>query len=260
MGTSWCGRALRSAKRGTERMRRFVRIALLVSVFAALGDVPAFGQAVADQPQPVRIDITTPVAEAAQLFGIPEAWIWAVMRTESAGRIGAVSSAGALGLMQLMPATWARQRARLGLGEDPFDPRDNIAAGTSYLRELYDRYGPSGFLAAYNAGPGRYEDWRDRGRPLPAETLDYVARIAPGLADLPAPVLQSASTPAVAVSALPVQPARISWTQGGLFAARPKQPDGASGSSAALAPSQLASSPRTPLNGVFAPVSGDRSR
>jgi hypothetical protein len=82
------------------------------------------------------------------------------MRTESAGRIGAVSSAGAMGLMQLMPGTWARQRTRFGLGPDPFDPRDNIMAGTSYLREMYDSYGASGFLAAYNAGPGRYEDWR----------------------------------------------------------------------------------------------------
>ena len=75
------------------------------------------------------------------------------MRVESGGRIGAVSSAGAMGLMQLMPGTWARQRARFGLGSDPFDPRDNIIAGTSYLREMYDRYGADGFLAAYNAVP-----------------------------------------------------------------------------------------------------------
>ncbi|MFX4802016.1 lytic transglycosylase domain-containing protein, partial [Acinetobacter baumannii] len=70
------------------------------------------------------------------------------MRTESAGRIGAVSTAGAMGLMQLMPGTWARQRARFGLGADPFDPRDNIIAGASYLRELFDSYGAPGFLAA----------------------------------------------------------------------------------------------------------------
>src|SRR3546814_5679674 len=81
----------------------------------------------------------------------------------------------------LMPGTWARQRARFSLGSDPFDPRDNIIAGTSYLREMYDRYGADGFLAAYNAGPGRYEEYARRGRPLPAETVNYVARIAPRL-------------------------------------------------------------------------------
>lgn len=84
-----------------------------------------------------------------------------------------------MGLMQLMPGTWARQRARFSLGQDPFDPRDNILAGTSYLREMYDRYGAQGFLAAYNAGPGRYEDWLAGRRSLPLETRRYVARIAP---------------------------------------------------------------------------------
>lgn len=125
------------------------------------------------------IDISSHVREASQRFGIPEHWIFAVIRTESAGRVRAVSSAGAMGLMQLMPGTWARQRDRFGLGDDPFDPRDNILAGTSYLREMYDRYGLQGFLAAYNAGPGRYEQWRDKGRDLPLETRRYVATIAP---------------------------------------------------------------------------------
>jgi soluble lytic murein transglycosylase-like protein len=128
--------------------------------------------------QIARTDIAPHVRGAAQRFSIPEAWIYAVIRIESAGRTRAVSSAGAMGLMQLMPGTWARQRARFGLGTDPFDPRDNIIAGTSYLREMYDRYGAVGFLAAYNAGPGRYEEWRDRGRPLPLETRRYVASVA----------------------------------------------------------------------------------
>lgn len=125
-----------------------------------------------------RVDIDAFVAKAAQRFGLPETWIYAVIRAESAGRIHAVSSAGAMGLMQLMPPTWARQRARFALGSDPFEPRDNILAGASYLREMYDRYGPTGFLAAYNAGPGRYEDWRAGRRALPRETIDYVAKLA----------------------------------------------------------------------------------
>lgn len=138
----------------------------------------AHAQPIGGSTQPLRIGIADYVREAAQRFGIPDAWIYAVIRIESAGRVRAVSSAGAMGLMQLMPGTWARQRTRLMLGSDPFDPRDNILAGTAYLREMYDRYGPAGFLAAYNAGPGRYEEWRDRGRPLPLETRRYVALIA----------------------------------------------------------------------------------
>ena len=59
--------------------------------------------------------------------------------------------------MQIMPQTWAELRARYGLGTDPYDPHDNILAGAAYIRELHDRYGAPGFLAAYNAGPGRYE-------------------------------------------------------------------------------------------------------
>jgi soluble lytic murein transglycosylase-like protein len=75
-----------------------------------------------------------------------------------------------MGLMQIMPETWATLRLRYGLGADPFDPHDNILAGAAYLRELHDRYGSPGFLAAYNAGPARYEDHLATGQPLPAET------------------------------------------------------------------------------------------
>ena len=120
------------------------------------------------------------VADAARRFGIPEAWIWAVMRVESRGNSRAVSRAGAMGLMQIMPATWGTMRARYGLGPDPFDVRDNIMAGAAYLREMHDRYGnASAMLAAYNAGPGRYDDFVSRGRPLPPETVGYLDQLAP---------------------------------------------------------------------------------
>jgi membrane-bound lytic murein transglycosylase B len=213
---------------------------------------PAIGQDASEPAPPRTVDIASHVAEASQRFGIPEHWIYAVMRTESAGRIGAVSSKGAQGLMQLMPTTWARQRARFGLGTDPFDPRDNIMAGTSYLREMYDSYGASGFLAAYNAGPGRYEQWRDGGRPLPAETRAYVAKIAP--------MLQPSSAATVVASASPVQPVRPSWTQGQLFAVRGDAERQASGSFAAAAPPSSIPASSAPLNGLFAPVSGSRSQ
>ncbi|MER9365011.1 lytic transglycosylase domain-containing protein [Mesorhizobium sp. M0518] len=117
------------------------------------------------------------IAEASHRFGVPTALIRAVMGKESAGDVRAVSSAGARGLMQIMPGTWDYLRARWSLGRDPFDPRDNILAGTAYLRELHDRFGSPGFLAAYNAGPSRYEAYL-AGRPLPAETRAYVAALA----------------------------------------------------------------------------------
>jgi soluble lytic murein transglycosylase-like protein len=121
------------------------------------------------------------VVEASRRFGIPTVWIRAVISQESGGDVYAVSSKGAMGLMQIMPQTWRDLRARYGFGRDPFDPHDNVHAGTAYLRELHDRYGMPGFLAAYNAGPARYEDYLTAGRPLPAETVNYVSAVAPRL-------------------------------------------------------------------------------
>jgi len=228
-------------------MRRLVQCAVILAAFGLCGNEPAFGQDAAEQPTLRVTDVAAHVAEAAQRFGLPEQWIYAVMRAESAGRIGAVSSAGAMGLMQLMPGTWARQRARFGLGSDPFNPRDNIMAGTSYLREMYDSYGASGFLAAYNAGPGRYRDWRDRGRPLPAETGAYIAKIAP--------MLQTGSAPTVAASALFAQTGLVSWTQSQLFAVRAKSETNASDDSAATASPVQTPARFAPLDGLFVPVS-----
>lgn len=147
------------------------------------------------------------IEEAAQRFGIPAAWIRAVMHVESAGDVRAISSAGAMGLMQIMPDTWAELRVRHRLGRDPYDPRDNILAGAAYLREMYDRYDSPGFLAAYNAGPGRYEQYL-AGRPLPAETRAYVAALVPlfGGGERPGPVTVAATDP----------PA---WTRAPLFVA-----------------------------------------
>jgi hypothetical protein len=126
------------------------------------------------------------VSEASKRFTIPEHWIRAVMRAESGAKPRSRSSRGAIGLMQIMPKTWTELRARHGLGADPYDPHDNIVAGAAYIRELSDRYGVPGFLAAYNAGPGRYERHLRTGRPLPAETQAYVATLAPMLEDKPA--------------------------------------------------------------------------
>jgi hypothetical protein len=127
------------------------------------------------------------IAEASQKYDVPELWIREVMRQESGGQLYQdgqliTSSAGAMGLMQVMPETYDELKERYNLGDDPFDPHDNIMAGAAYIRELYDVYGSPGFLAAYNAGPGRLDDYLTRNRPLPAETRHYVARIGPNIA------------------------------------------------------------------------------
>lgn len=119
------------------------------------------------------------VIEAAHRFSVPASWIGAVMAMESGGDVLALSPQGAMGLMQIMPDTWAGLRVRHGFGADPYEPRDNILAGAAYLREMHDRYGSPGFLAAYNAGPARYDEYLATGRELPAETQLYVAMLAP---------------------------------------------------------------------------------
>lgn len=118
------------------------------------------------------------IDEAARRFGLPVYWIRAVLEVESAGDVRARSPKGAMGLMQIMPQTWAELRLRYQLGNDPYDPHDNILAGAAYLRELHDRFGSPGFLVAYNAGPARYEEHL-AGRALPAEAQAYLARLAP---------------------------------------------------------------------------------
>jgi hypothetical protein len=82
-------------------------------------------------------------------------------------------------LMQIVPGTWAEWRSRYCLGVDPYDPHDNILAGTAYIRELDDRYGALGLLAAYNAGPRRYARHLATGRLLSEQTQAYVATLAP---------------------------------------------------------------------------------
>lgn len=182
------------------RLRAARRTALLLLLGPSIPFAsPALGQ-VPDAPvaQAVLRDPNAPhVAEAALRFGIPEHWIRAVLRAESAGDLRAVSSAGAIGLMQIMPDTWTGLRQRYRLGRDPFDRRDNILAGAAYLREMFDRYGNvAAMLAAYNAGPGRYDEYLSGGRNLPAETRAYVTALAPLLgADAQHGAVSAAATP-----------------------------------------------------------------
>ena len=112
------------------------------------------------------------VTNASQTDGVPAGLVRAVMMAESAGNPGAISVAGAQGLMQLMPGT----SASCGIA-NPFDPVENVHCGTSYLHSLLRRYHNNVALAvaAYNAGPGAVD--RYGGVPPYAETRAYVVRV-----------------------------------------------------------------------------------
>jgi soluble lytic murein transglycosylase len=111
------------------------------------------------------------IVKAARDSGVPAAMVKAVIHAESAFDPQAVSKAGAMGLMQLMPGT-ARE---LGVGQ-PFRADENVQGGTRYLRQLHDRYGNWAYtLAAYNAGPTAVD--RHQGIPPYAETQQYVKRV-----------------------------------------------------------------------------------
>ncbi|MFN8831634.1 MAG: lytic transglycosylase domain-containing protein [Labrys sp. (in: a-proteobacteria)] len=194
----------------TARRRSFPSRAIVLVALLAVLMLPALAHAEPRDPYGRYI------AEAAQRFAIPERWIREVMRVESAGRPRAVSHAGAMGLMQIMPGTWKELRRAHGLGADPFQPRDNILAGTAYLRQMYDRYRSVRLmLAAYNAGPGRTDAHVSAGRRLPAETRAYIAALVPALTGThsgePSPPVQvaqadPATAPLFALAAPPSAP------------------------------------------------------
>lgn len=111
-------------------------------------------------------------AEAGAREGVAASLLRAVIETESSALPCAVSRKGAMGLMQLMPAT------ALDLAvENPFDPKENVDAGARFLKQLLVRYGGDLALAlgAYNAGPSRVD--AAGGVPGIPETVDYVSRI-----------------------------------------------------------------------------------
>lgn len=132
------------------------------------------------------------IVEAAKRFDLPVPWIERVMAAESGGRTRLAgrpirSSAGAIGLMQLMPATWEEMRRQHHLGTDPDDPRDNILAGAAYLKAMRDAFGYPGLFAAYNAGPARYRAHLAGRRALPAETRAYLSAVVPDTAAVVSP-------------------------------------------------------------------------
>ena len=210
-----------------RRHRAMLGLALAVAMTLACSEAysqpTAVRRATADA---VSAPFAAFVAEASQRFGIPAGWIRAVMRAESFGDVRAISPKGAIGLMQIMPDTWASLRLRYRLGVNPYDAHDNIIAGAAYLRELHDRYGIPGFLAAYNAGPARWEDHLATGRPLPAETRAYLTRLTPIVGE-------TAADDTVILAAVVK-----SWTEASLFPVRPAGPPSDTSSASRPHPSQ----------------------
>ena len=137
-----------------------------VPVTAPPGPVIAPPPATSPAPSPTEL-----ADAAADKYGLPRPLVRIVMAAESGFHAGAVSPKGAIGLMQLMPAT------AQNLGADPYDPAQNVDAGVRYLSDLLIRYHRSLWraLAAYNAGPDAVDKYH--GVPPYAETINYVNRI-----------------------------------------------------------------------------------
>jgi soluble lytic murein transglycosylase-like protein len=144
-----------------------------ISAFEAIDEPPAPAL-----PAPAAAEPAKPVATPAELaeaaavkYGLPPALLRSVMAQESAGKTNAVSPKGAIGLMQLMPGT------AKDLGVDPHDPAQNVDAGARYLRDLLIKFDFQLWhaLAAYNAGPGAVQKYKDI--PPYRETVNYVNRI-----------------------------------------------------------------------------------
>jgi soluble lytic murein transglycosylase-like protein len=178
-------------------MARLIGVAI---AFALLWAAPAKAASVA-RWQPY-------ISEASLRFGIPEDWIVRVMRAESGGqtlRNGKPirSRVGAMGLMQIMPGTWAGLTARYSLGTNPDDPRANILGGTAYLREMYAQFGYPGLFAAYNAGPARYAAYAAGRSRLPRETVTYVACVTSSTSPAPSPPTNRIQNDAQIAAVLP---------------------------------------------------------
>jgi len=168
-----------------DGIRFSLSLGILALGFSTRLCVPAMAQTSAVPSSvgtlPPTESVDSLVDEASRRFSIPALWIRSVMQVESGGNAQALSPKGAIGLMQIMPETYAALRQEFDLGADPYQPRDNIMAGAAYLREMLDIYGTSGFLAAYNAGPARYGKHLATGEPLPEETQIYLSQLAPTL-------------------------------------------------------------------------------
>ena len=173
--------------RGRAGLGIIISIILVISIaFGFLFDFVVTRIEYSIYPQPD--DYVEYVERYSNEFGVPENIVWAVIKTESGFDASAVSSAGAVGLMQLTEATFTEiSNQRLKDNFDPgmrYDPATNIRYGTYYLSYLHARYGNwDAALAAYNAGLGNVDEWVDESGSISVkdipfkETRNYVKKV-----------------------------------------------------------------------------------
>ena len=147
----------------TEARNRGIAIALIAVIAIGLGFLADFVITCLEK-QSYPQGYSDYVTAYAEKYGVPEHLVYAVIRTESDFESGAVSRAGAVGLMQIIPSTfqWLTDGILFEHLEEGmlYDPETNIRYGTYYLSFLYDRYGDWELaLAAYNGGPGNVDKW-----------------------------------------------------------------------------------------------------
>lgn len=126
------------------------------------------------------------INQSSQRFNVPDQWIRAIILQETRGyqyynKRPVTSPHGAKGLMQIKSTTYKDLAKRYNLGNDVYDPHDNIMAGTGYIRTLYNKYGAPGFVAAYHGGPGTLDAYLKRGTALPKATKNYMISVTPNL-------------------------------------------------------------------------------
>lgn len=159
--------------------RRICALLLACGIAATAANSASATLASRSTPVPRAVSACAPhAAEAAARTALSETVILRVMHVESRGRANALSPKGAMGCMQIMPATWRYLTARHGLGSDPWNARFNMIGGALYLAELARRFGFPGAYAAYNAGPERYARHVRGDARLPAETIAYMASLS----------------------------------------------------------------------------------
>jgi len=193
LAPSRCGESVHGLRRGARTLAAVSLVAALAACSSQPETGPVTASRAATSSRPASYEPPGPpsdpwgpyIREASNRFDVPERWIREVMRQESGGRITATSRVGAMGLLQLMPGTYAELNVKHGFGDDPYHPWSNLMAGTAYIRQMYDLYGSPGFLAAYNGGPRRLENYLWSGGRMPDETRNYVAKIGPRLSGEP---------------------------------------------------------------------------
>lgn len=173
---------------GTAQKRKHTLYSLFLGGLAALSACAGPTRSTYHAPGAALNPWGPYIQEASTRFSIPQSWIRAVMQQESGGHQymhGRLTRSvhGAVGLMQIKPDTYRELAKRYHLGSDPYNPHDNIMAGSGYIRELYDRFGSPGFVAAYNCGPQCEENHRSRGTSLPSYARTYLAEVSPHLND-----------------------------------------------------------------------------